>query len=111
MTVKEAKEACIVHWEEIRDAEFEEIETDSRRYKPDSNNCAFCQLFAIKNGHCSGCPIEKVTSLHGCKDTPFCDAVDAYNDYLASPSDINKKAKYDACQAEIDFLKSVPVEE
>jgi hypothetical protein len=91
---RKAIRESIKHWEENKerntyDLMYSEISCDS---------CELCALFT--QDECQGCPVRLKTGLRGCGGSPWASCQSAwFND--------NQSDWQSACQAEIDFLRSL----
>lgn len=95
-----ALEASIQHWTDNIAAETPE------GVKIGPEHCALCNLFWQEN--CLGCPVMARTGRSGCRDTPYGDAKNAYDDWTGNPNDPEARAEWiTAATAERDFLVSL----
>ena len=77
--------------------------------------CSLCSLFNTdQHTHetaCRGCPVFNKTGIIYCQETPYINQGSLYYDgpdYDASEALMDNGQEWvDACQAEIDFLKSL----
>lgn len=72
---RKALEESVEHWKRMRD-DKECVE------KPSSEYCSCCDLFYCVG--CVGCPIAKKARRDGCNNTPYGDAVNAWDERLLS---------------------------
>ena len=103
--IAEALEKSIKHWEENKDGEDPTFGV---------NNCALCKIFYAEC--CRVCPVRGKTQCVGCEGSPYAEALDAWENVedLRRGGGENHKDYYsalyvyrEACQREIDFLKSL----
>ena len=90
-----ALEKSIAHWKRLASGERKKGEA------PSSDWCALCALYI--HSWCSGaCPVFKVTSIPGCEDTPFGDAIDAWRGHGLDSPEFKAVAR-----AEVKFLEGL----
>jgi hypothetical protein len=103
---QEALKKSIQHWQENYD--------DPANSSTDARDCALCVEYTLKTGSCSGCPVYESTGLQQCKATPYNNAVDALYAWRdREPEEADRlwlEMKLELL-AELDFLKSLVVEE
>ena len=103
--VREALEGSIKHWEENVAAET----VDDARI--DMESCALCGLFWLRNGDCSGCPVE-AAGHDTCEGSPYEVAVLKLEDWERRPLNLEYRAAWqDAAEAERQFLISLRPED
>ncbi len=90
-----ALEESIKHWEENVQAAKK-----GRDVSIDPYDCALCKMFmlAYADRGCTSCPVYKKTGESYCHGTPY---------YEVMPSCLSIDSLASACQAELDFLKSL----
>lgn len=97
-----ALKASIEHW---RENEAAEIVDKVGVYGKD---CALCKMFAIKNGHCVGCPVAAKTGHQSCFRSPWDSARDAFSVWCRNPGSTRARDDFRAAaRAEREFLESL----
>ena len=96
-----ALEDSIKHWEDnVLSAKASEY------FRLGANVCPLCRLFNIdREMACEGCPVKDQTGEAFCRETPYAAVYNARSRFY--PGSKPNQDLIDACEKELDFLKSL----
>jgi hypothetical protein len=97
---KKALEESIAKWEQnVEYAKISEFDKIQISWK----DCPLCSLYYNQEDNCVGCPVYNNTGRRRCLNTPYHDVVS----YIKTTRTCSAHIITKACQAEVDFLKSL----